>query len=342
MPNPTANAGFKLLGLLLLAAVPLGAVALRSGDGGADVPSVVLYTAHNQEIVDRLIPRFEAETGITAEVVKLGSGDLIQRVEAEQGAPRCDVIWSIAGEQLEAHHALLEPYEPKDAAALDPTFRVGTNWLPYTGIVVTFVVNTDQAKDHPPITAWKDLADPSLKGLVASARADKSGSAFMQLAAVLKVHGDEAGWPLYEQLLTNFHLVGSSSAVPRLVNDGEVVAGVTLEDNAQRYVAGGGPVEIVYPADGTLASPDGIALVKGAPHAEQAKVFIDWALSKATQDLLVETLGRRPVRTDGGTPPGLPPLSEIKTLPYDFGWSASHKDAWVERWRGLAEAKGSD
>ena len=53
-------------------------------------------------------------------------------------------------------------------------------------------------------------------------------------------------------------------------------------------------------------------------------------------------MGRRAVRTDGGLPPGLPPLSEVQTVAYDFGWSASHKDDWVTRWRALTERAGAE
>ena len=45
-----------------------------------------------------MVPMFEKETGIDAEVIKAGSGD-IARVVAEKGNPRADVIWSIGGER---------------------------------------------------------------------------------------------------------------------------------------------------------------------------------------------------------------------------------------------------
>ncbi len=103
---------------------------------------------------------------------------------------------------------------------------------------------------------------------------------------------------------------------------------------------GGGPVKIVYPEDGTTAAPDGIALVKGAPNAKAAKEFIDWALSKETQDFLVETMGRRSIRVDGAIPGALPPLSEFKTVPYDFAWSAGNKKSFVAKWTELVQELG--
>jgi iron(III) transport system substrate-binding protein len=161
----------------------------------------------------------------------------------------------------------------------------------------------------------------------------------MQLATVLNIYKDK-GWDVYKGILANFVLSGSSSAVPRFVNDGELAVGITLEDNAYRFVEGGGPVKIVYPEDGTTAAPDGIALVKGAPHLQVAKQFIDWALSKETQDYLVEQMGRRPVRVDGAIPPALPKIDEFKTVPYDFAWSAGNKKQFVEKWTELVQELG--
>ena len=328
----------KLIGIVLV--IALLPMALFAGGGGTEEKSVVLYSAHTQEIVDAMVPRLYEETGIRAEVVKMGSSDVIARVKAEAGNPQADVIWSIGGEQLEANSDLLQAYEPADWDKVPDVFRVGTNWLPYTGIVMVFVVNTDMIPENLTPRSWADLSDPRLKGMISSARADKSGSSYMQLATVLNVYGEDKGWDVYEGILANFVLSGSSSAVPWFVNDGEQAVGITLEDNAYRFVAGGGPVKIVYPEDGTTAAPDGIALIKGAPNEAVAKEFIDWALSKKTQDFLVETMGRRSVRSDGALPGALPDLADINTVPYDFAWSAGNKSNFVETWTELVQKLG--
>ena len=295
---------------------------------------VVLYSAHKQAIIDAMIPLFEKKTGINAEVIKAGSGDIINRANAEKGNPQADVIWSIGGEQLEASSDILQKYTPKDANKIDPVFMVGTNWLPYTAIVNVFIVNKNQLNSSEYPRTWPDLGRSNLKGRISSARADKSGSSYMQLATVLTIYGDK-GWDVYKPILQNFVLSGSSSAVPRFVNDGEAAVGVTLEDNAYKYVQGGGPVEIVYPEDGTVAAPDGIALVKNGPNSQNGKIFIDWALSKETQDFLVQEMGRRPIRTDVSASGDLPPLSSFKVVPYDFSWSAGNKDLFRKKWNDL-------
>lgn len=321
----------------------LGAAAASAAIGTAIRPAraaddrVTVYTAHEASIVEVVVPGFEKATGIKVDVVKAGSGDIVNRVRAEAGTPRGDVIWSIGGELLEANPALLQPYRPTDYdRVLDPKFPASGNWLPYTGVVMVIAVNTAKLKpaDYP--KTWADLAAPRWKGMVSSARADSSGSAFTQYTTILAAHGDK-GPEVYASILRNFALSDSSGAVSRYVNDGEALAGLTLEDNALQYVKGGGHVAIVYPADGTTIAADGVALIKGAPHPEAAKRFIDHVLSQPVQQTLVQTVGRRSIRTDVPANAALPKLSDIKTVPYDLVAASRDRAALIARWKRLAD-----
>ena len=104
-----------------------------SGMATAQDGRVSVYTAHKAEIIERLIPEFEKATGLTADIVKAGSGDIINRVRAESANPQADVIWSIGAELLEANGDLLEAYQPEgsdldrpglsDGVGLDPLYR---------------------------------------------------------------------------------------------------------------------------------------------------------------------------------------------------------------------------
>ncbi|MEZ5824321.1 MAG: extracellular solute-binding protein [Geminicoccaceae bacterium] len=298
--------------------------------------AVSIYTAHKAEIIERLIPEFEKATGLKAEIVKAGSGDIINRVKAEAANPQADVIWSIGGSLLEANQDLLEPYAPAGSEMIDNAYRAGDGWIPYTGILTVFVVNTDKLSPEEYPKTWLDLADPRFEGQISSARADKSGSAYIQLATVLGIYGnDEAGWEKYASIFNNFALSESSGAVPRFVNDGEALVGLTLEDNAYQYVKGGGPVAIVYPEDGTSALADGMALVKDGPNPDGGKAFIDWAASAETQALIVDEIGRRSIRTDVKASGDLPPLSDIALMNYDIVWAAENRGDFVEQWNEL-------
>jgi iron(III) transport system substrate-binding protein len=112
--------------------------------------------------------------------------------------------------------------------------------------------------------------------------------------------------------------------------------GLTLEDNALDYVKGGGNIAIVYPEDGSSTVADGAALIKGAPHAENGKAFIDWLLSKPVQEQLVSEIGRRSVRNDV-TGAGLKPISEIKLVEYDIKKVAQNRVDWITKWKAALQ-----
>lgn len=311
------------------------AILLIAAAAFAAPSKVVVYTSLEDPILNVLVPLFEKDSGIKLEYVKMGSGDMIKRAKAEAANPQADVIWSIGGEQLQANTDILAAYKPKEIAKINPLYNVGTNWLPFTGIMNVFIVNTKLVPDDKTPKSWTDLADSRFSKMISTARADKSGSSYMQLCNVISVYKD-GGWGVYKSILANSQISGSSGSVPKFVSDGEAMVGLTLEDNAYRYVIAGGPVKIVYPADGTVAAPDGIALVKGGPNPEAGKIFIDWCLSKPVQELLVSQMFRRSVRTDCAAPKGLPAISQIKTIPYDFGWAAKSQPDFVKKFQDMA------
>lgn len=318
-----------------LSAVLLAGSALIPATGWAQSGTVSVYTAHAPEIYNEIVPKFEAATGITVSLVQAGSGDIVQRARAEAASPLADVIWSVGGESLEANSDLLEAYASAHDEMIDPLYKVGTNWLPYTGIPMVFVVNTDMVSADEMPTSWADLADGKWDQKIAFAGADGSGSAFMQLATVLDVYGEEEGWELFEAMMGNFIVTNSSGRVPRGTADGEFAIGLTLEEAAQRYVAGGAPVTIVYPEPATSALPDAVALVKDGPNPEAGKAFVDFVLSQEIQEFLVETMQRRSIRTDVAQPEGLPGLDEVAIQNYDMAWAGAERDAIIRRYLSI-------
>ena len=93
----------------------------------------------------------------------------------------------------------------------------------------------------------------------------------------------------------------SSGAVLDSVAGGTDLVGITLEETALKRAAEGAQIALVYPSDGTSCVPDGGALVKGAAHEENARLFLDFISGEAVQGRMQEEFSRRPIREVGAS-----------------------------------------
>lgn len=285
---------------------------------------VTIYTAAPQDLLDNVIPAFEKSANVKVELIKGGSGDLINRLKAEKGRQAADVLFSVSTEVIEANSALFSKFTPDNVKYLSSVFKVNDAAVPFTAVANSFGVNTKQLTPAQYPKTWVDLGNPMYKGKISAGRPDKSGSAFIQLALILQIYGEEKGWDVYSKILDNTVLSNSSGAVSKFVNDGEALIGLSNEDTLLKFKAGGGPVEILYPTDGTSALADSMALTATPANAEGGKAFINFMLSREAQEIL-DGVGRRTVRSDVVSKNPLTPLSKINVYKYNDDWAGANR-----------------
>ena len=295
---------------------------------------VTVYTAVPQVFIDELVPMFEKQTGINVEIIKAGSGELLNRLTAEAARPMADVLWSVDSSVVDFNPTLFEAYAPAGTDALLEGISDSEKASPFSAVVMAFIVNESKLDGLPIPQSWLELSDPKYDDYISSAKANRSGSSYIQLATVLQGYGEERGWEIYKGLLANYVLSDSSGAVPRFVNDGELAIGVTLEDAVLRFMQGGGPVQIVYPSDGTAFHADAMALVAGAPNEGNGKAFLDFMMSVEAQTIVAEQ-GRRPVRGDVPSNPALVPANELIRVDYNNAWAAENRKRIVSAWEDM-------
>lgn len=328
----------RLLLLLCLFLLPLAGCGKNSGpDLSPFAPEeenrLVLYTSHKEEIYAPIIREFEARTGIWVQVETGGTSALLERLEAEAEAPACDLLFGGGVDSLQACASLFEPYVTPLREEIQPAFLCpdGT-WTAFSSLPVVLIYNPVLIRSNPP-DSWNSLLDPAWRGKIAFADPTVSGAGYTALASLLQaLPGDD------EALLSAFaenldgQILESSDQVTGAVADGTCYIGAIPEDSALQAVRKGQDVALLCPREGTCAMPDGMAVIAGCAHGENARRFIDFTLGEDVQRYLAEACFRRSVRTERqGKEDTLPALD------YDIAWASSRREDLLRRWRELTE-----
>ena len=305
-----------------------------------DGERLVLYTSHKKEVWWPIVKEFETRTGVWVEVVEGGTNELLERLDKEKDAPQADVMFGGGVESLESYRDLFAPYTCAEADAILPQYRAQDDiWTPFSSLPVVFVYNPKLVRAGE-ITTWRDLLDPTWKGKIAFADPSVSGSSYTALVTMLCAVEGEA-----DDILRAFaeNLDGkqleSSGAVLSYVAGGQAVVGVTLEETASRHIAAGDELAMVYPADGTSCVPDGCAILNGAPHEENARVFVDFTVSRDVQQLIQEQFCRRSVRSDLEPAGELPSFGRIAQVDYDVSLASENRESVLMSWAFYQETE---
>jgi len=300
--------------LLKCASIAIAFTMLAAGVARA-AETVVVYNAIGTETMQAFVDAFQKlHPDVKVQVISGGSGELITRIKAESGNPQGDVLLGPDADNFDAVIDLFDSYKSKEDAAFGKgTAHPDHKYYGFSMNFQAFIVNTKMMPLDSAPKSWADLAKPEYEGKIMMANPAQSGSAYSQMHQILMLYG----WDMMQKIIPNTTFVPSSKLAYQNVAKGEFPVGLTSEFNILKSKLEGFPVEAVYPSDGTAQIIDASGIIKGAPHLENAKLFLDYINSKAAHELLVATDKRRSARADVAPPPGLAPISGIKTFPYD-------------------------
>lgn len=327
-----------LSALLALALLPLAGCAApppapSPGYAPPEERRLVVYTSHKEEVWRPIVKEFEERTGIWVDVVYGPTSELLERIAQEERAPRADVMFGGGAESLAAYQDCFTPYACAGSERILERFRApGDLWTPFSALPVVLIYNTKLVEPGE-IARWSDLLDPALRGKIAFPDPAVSGSSFTGLATMLYALGEDRDDTIrrFAENLGGVQL-DSSGSVASAVAGGSALAGVTLEETALKRIAEGMDVAMVYPEDGSSCVPDGSAMVNGAPHGDNARLFLDFTVSPEVQALLVSQFCRRSVRDDVEPLADLPPLDELPMADYDLDRAVEERDAILMTW----------
>jgi iron(III) transport system substrate-binding protein len=303
--------------------------ALCTGGAAQAQKKLVVYTSNESTLNDLVFGAFTKETGIVVEPVAAGSGVVVRRMQAEKARPLGDVVWGISRSLLQTNKDLFEPYASKNKDATPAEYRDPNDlWIGNNLHLLVILENTKLVPAGQGPKSWADLLDPKWKGKIAFTDPANSGSAYATVTMLVDLWGGgDAGWKKVMGLFKNLKVLNRASLVFQGVGNGEYPLGISLEYAGPMWAAGGAPVKVIYPADGTIASMEGVAIIKGGPNTESAKAFVDYINRKDVREMILKATYRRPTRSDvdlSQLPGGMPPMSAVKIVKYD-------EEGWTER-----------
>ncbi|WP_011608799.1 ABC transporter substrate-binding protein [Histophilus somni] len=257
---------------------------------------LVVYCSATNEMCEAETKAFGEKYNVKTSFIRNGSGSTLAKIEAEKNNPQADVWYggTFDPQAQAAEMGLLTPYRSVHINHIVERFqdpaKVKGNYTSaiYMGIL-GFGVNTERLKKLG-ITeipkCWKDLTDPRLKGEIQIADPQSSGTAYTAIATFIQIWGEDKAFDYFKQLHPNISQYTKSGITPsNNTARGETAVGIGFLHDYALQKQQGAPIEMIVPCEGTGYELGGVSIIKGARNLENAKLFVDWALSKEGQEL---------------------------------------------------------
>lgn len=290
---------------------------------------------------------YEKETGVKIPPDMKGSSAAMAALDAEKANPQADCAYYSGGIGFQAaQKGLHQPYKPAGfdkipAALKDPE---GKWFTVHTGHIA-FLVNTAALKGKPVPRSFADLLKPEYKGLVVYDDPTILGTGFTFVYGVNQILGGgpdgKAGFDYLKKLDANVLNYARENAYNDLLR-GEVPIWINADGNGLKAKhTDRAPVEVVIPSEGTITMPLVMGMVKGAPHPEETKKYLDWLLGPTAQKLMAESFFRPVMNVDLAPElkakfPPAEAYAKAALVPLDQ--MAANADAVKARW--VKEIKG--
>src|SRR6266511_445383 len=188
----------------------------------------------------------------------------------------------------------------------------------------------------PEPKCWKDLVNPAYRNEIQMANPGSSGTAFNMVSTILQLMGEDEGFRFLAAMNKNVNqYTRSGSAGIRAAGKGETTIGITFLHDSVAQTVQGSPIKTVAPCEGTGYEIISSAIIKGGPHPEGARKWMDFVLSPEAQNVAVTlTKFHIPTNKNPKTHPMAPKPSEVKLIKLDLDkyGSKEGRERLLSRW----------
>jgi iron(III) transport system substrate-binding protein len=258
----------------------------RLVEGARKERELTFYTSAPVDDVAVVTEAYEKKYGVKVKVWRAGSEKVLQRAVTEARAGRFDAdVIDTNGPEMESIHReklLQEVKSPHIADLIPQAILPHREWVSSRLNIFTAAYNTKLVKKEDLPKTYEDLLNPRWKGKLGIEAED-----FDWFSGVIGELGEAKGLKLFRDIVaTNGISVRKGhTLLTNLVVSGEVPLALTVYNyKAEQLKNKGAPIDW-FAFTPAIARPNGIGMLRRAPHPNAAVLFFDFMLSDA-QELL--------------------------------------------------------
>ncbi len=304
--NKTVRGFFSALLLLLAVRTAWGQPA-ELLQAAKKEGKLVWYTSMAVDTSKPLVDVFEKQYGIKMDLVRAGEEQLLNRILTEQRAGKSvfDVVSSSAIQVL-ALRNFLAPYpSPESRAYADELKDPQGRWTAVYNNNLVLAYNTRMLAEKDAPRDYPDVLDPKWKGKILMDSAD-----YDWYGTLVSAWGREKAAQYMQRLAQqNPSWRRGHGLVSQLLGAGEAPIGWAYSFRIERMKSEGAPVDWIPGFNPIVTTINGIGLGAKASAPGAGKLFIDFILSKKSQEM-IRDMRRIPSRSD--VKPGAPKMDQSK------------------------------
>jgi len=338
----SSNTRRFLIAIILLSFMALLLACRSSGTSGGK--SLLIYTPHGQDLLKDFVARYkQAHPEVDVQFLDMGSREVLARLRAERNRPQADLWWGAAHMtfQTAAEENLLAPYRPTWADKVpenerDPQDRwYGTYETPQ---VIVYNSELVRAEDAP--QDWDEVLDARWRDKVLIRNPIPSDSMRVIFGAMIwrsykDTNSPAGGYDWLRRLDANVHeyTADPTLLMQKLARGEGLISLWSMPDVWLYREKKNLKLAYVIPKSGAPVITDGIAIVKGAPHEEEARRFYEFVNTPENLIYAAHNYYRIPARTDLDRSQLPAWMNEPFTrMPLDWELLRKESNEWLRYW----------